>query len=129
MQKGFTGGLPKLSKKIKCVCYARFGNSSQLEIEKKKSALKDYANTHNLEIEKIEAEHLSGLKRSAILNQFIEDKNIKTILTPTISCLTRDIKLLLDIQEQAKRHNTKIISIDGSCEENTDTKNLLSKYF
>lgn len=43
-----------MSKKIKCVCYARFGNSSQLEIEEKKSALKDYANTHNVNYTRLE---------------------------------------------------------------------------
>lgn len=107
-----------MKKELKNICcYARFGNSSQLEIEQKETELRHYANTHNLEITKIEVENLSGLKRSAILNQLIEDRNIKTILTPTISCLTRDIKLLLDIQKQAKRHNTKIISIDGSIKE------------
>lgn len=118
-----------MNNKIKCVGYFRFGNSSQLEIEKKKLALKRYADTHNLKIEKIEAEHLSGLKRSAILNQLIEQESIKTILIPTISCLTRNIKFLLDIQEQADRNNTQIISVDGSYEQNTDTENLLSKYF
>lgn len=96
-------------------CYARFGNSSQLEMEQRETELRHYADTHNLEIEKIEFEQLSGLKQSALLNQLIENESIKAILTPTISCLTRDIKLLFGIKAKAAKYNTQIISIDGSC--------------
>lgn len=69
-----------MKKEQKCICYyARFGNSSQLKMKQKETELKHYDDIHNLEIEKIEIEHLSELKQSAILKQFIEDKNIKII--------------------------------------------------
>lgn len=105
-----------MNNKIKCVGYFRFGNSSQLEIEKKKSVLKKYADSHNLEIEKIEAEHLSGLKQSAILNQLIEQENVKNVLVPNISSISRNPIMLFGFMDKSESHNTRIISMDGSIE-------------
>ncbi len=102
-----------MKKDIKIVCYARFGNSSQLEAEQKKTELKNYADKNRYTIKDIIIEQHSGIQPpTENLNRVLSQKGIDAILTPNIHCLSRDMRTMFDIISKAKRSGKEIISID-----------------
>ena len=97
---------------IKIAIYFRFANDEQ--IEKKIKELYDFAKQQNYDIEKILVEHKSG--NEPISEEFYKllNSNIKYILVPNLSGITRDCKQF-EILLKSKTYN-KIISLDDSCE-------------
>lgn len=76
------------------------------------------ANTHlsniGYEISDFIVEQRSGLAAcSKTLYGLLHNQSVKTILTPNLCSLSRNILVAQDILNTAKRNNKKIISMDG----------------
>lgn len=99
---------------IKIAIYFRFASDEQ--IDRKIKELYDFSKGRNYDIEKILTEHKSG--NEPISEEFYKllNSDVKYILVPNLGGITRDSKQF-EILLKSKEYN-KIISLDGSCENN-----------
>lgn len=94
----------------------RVAGYEQLDNREKK--LRDFAKKNNYKISDFIIEQRSGLADCSItFNGLLHNQSVENILTQNISSLSRNIFVLNNIINIAKKNNKNIISTDGSCEE------------
>ena len=104
-----------MNKEINVVCYIRAAVFEQIESREQK--LRAYAKKNNYKISDFIIEQRSGLADCSItLNGLLHNQSVENILIPNISSLSRNIFVLNNIINIAKKNNKDIISTDGSCE-------------
>ena len=101
-----------MNKNIKAAVYMRVATFEQ--VDDRTSQMKEFADKNGYEISDFIVEQRSGLAAcSKTLCGLLHNKSVKTILTPTLSSLSRNILVTQDILNTAKSNNKKIISMDG----------------
>lgn len=99
----------------KVVCYFRFATAEQ--VDNKVNALCTDAKENSYDIEKIIAEHKSGL--APISDEFykrLRNTDIQYILAPGICGISRNNVTLLEAIKATKIFDKTIISLDGNVE-------------
>ena len=101
-----------MNKNIKAAVYMRVATFEQ--VDDRTSQMKEFADKNGYEISDFIVEQRSSLAAcSKTLYGLLHNQSVKTILTPTLSSLSRNILVTQDILNNAKRNNKKIISMDG----------------
>ena len=101
-----------MNKNIKVAIYMRVATFEQ--VDDRTNQMKEFADKNGYEISDFIVEQRSGLATcSKTLYGLLHNKSVKTILTPTLSSLSRNILVTQDILNTSKRNNKKIISMDG----------------
>ena len=100
-----------MNKNIKAAVYMRVATFEQ--VDDRTSQMKEFADKNGYEISDFIVEQRSGLAAcSKTLYGLLHNQSVKTILTPNLCSLSRNILVTQDILNTAKRNNKKIISLD-----------------
>ena len=96
-----------MNKNIKAAVYMRVATFEQ--VDDRTNQMKEFADKNGYEISDFIVEQRSGLVAcSKTLYGLLHNQSVKTILTPTLSSLSRNILVTQDILNTAKRNNKKI---------------------
>ena len=101
-----------MNKNIKAAVYMRVATFEQ--VDDRTNKMKEFEDKNGYENSDFIVEQRSSLAAcSKTLYGLLHNQSVKTILTPTLSSLSRNILVTQDILNTAKRNNKKIIIMDG----------------
>ncbi len=84
------------------------------QVDDRTNKMKEFEDKNGYENSDFIVEQRSSLAAcSKTLYGLLHNQSVKTILTPTLSSLSRNILVTQDILNTAKRNNKKIIIMDG----------------